>query len=171
MATKANSPKAGAKKVGRPSGYSPEIADKICALIREGYSERQIAKMEGFPSITTIGTWKDLHPEFLAQSAHARRVSAQLFDDRNAELTRRIDELIQLSVASQEGVPRGVMEGFKLLIQENNRQASIRDDSRYGDRRTVKLEAGGSSEGLKTAYAELAEALTKAPTEGEDGEA
>lgn len=59
------------KKIGRPSGYSLELAKKICALIAEGKSERQVAQMEGMPSVATMRNWKDAHPEYLALSARA----------------------------------------------------------------------------------------------------
>ena len=36
--------KAAPKKMGHPSKYMEELAQKICDLIREGKSERQICK-------------------------------------------------------------------------------------------------------------------------------
>lgn len=58
-------------KRGRPSLYSTELAGRIVELIAEGHSERQIAKMDGMPSVRTILSWKDQHPDFLRQSARA----------------------------------------------------------------------------------------------------
>ena len=40
MASKPN-----ASKMGRPSIYTPELAEKICELIRDGVSERKICGM------------------------------------------------------------------------------------------------------------------------------
>ena len=44
MASKPN-----ASKMGRPSIYTPELAEKICELIRDGVSERKICGMPGMP--------------------------------------------------------------------------------------------------------------------------
>ncbi len=43
--------------VGRPSTYSDELAKKICQKIVEGYTIRQIAKLDGFPASSTIFLW------------------------------------------------------------------------------------------------------------------
>lgn len=67
MASKPN-----ASKGGRPSTYTPELAERICDLIREGKSERQICKMPGMPDAVTLRRWKDTNPEFCTQSARAR---------------------------------------------------------------------------------------------------
>ena len=70
------------KKMGRPTRYSHELAEKICDLIRSGKSERQICAMKGMPSIQTLWVWKEKHPEFLEQSARARADSADFYNDR-----------------------------------------------------------------------------------------
>ena len=67
MASKPN-----ASKMGRPSIYTPELAEKICDLIREGKSERQICKMPGMPDAKTLLRWKDTNSDFCLQSARAR---------------------------------------------------------------------------------------------------
>lgn len=42
---------------------------------------------------------------------------------------------------------------MRASMQELARSAAIRDDSRYGDRKTVKVEPGaGAGEGLKAFY-------------------
>lgn len=63
--------KSAPRKLGRPTKYTPELAAKICDLIREGMSERLICSQKGMPSTVTIRTWKDSNPEFLLQSARA----------------------------------------------------------------------------------------------------
>lgn len=72
-------------RIGRPSLYSEALAEKICGLIEQGYSERQIAKMDGMPSQDTMTDWKDRHPWFLRRSARAREISAELYDDKRRE--------------------------------------------------------------------------------------
>lgn len=64
--------KSAPRKVGRPTKYTPELAEKICDLIREGLSEREICSQKGMPDASTLGRWKDNNQEFCIQSARAR---------------------------------------------------------------------------------------------------
>lgn len=150
MATRTNAPK---RKPGRPSSFTQELADKICEMIADGKSEREICRMEGMPTAVTLRKWKDANPEFLVQSARARQESADLYDDQRRAIC---DELTTLARnAAEEGVPipKGVVEAMRASMQELARSAAIRDDSRYGDRKTVKVEPGaGAGEGLKAFY-------------------
>jgi hypothetical protein len=56
---------------GRPSDYSPELAETICNLLIEGNSLRAIEDMDGMPSKTAILRWVAKHPEFRDQYARA----------------------------------------------------------------------------------------------------
>jgi hypothetical protein len=46
-----------AKKTGRPSKYTPEIAQQMCEQLAEGIPLRQICRQEGFPEWRTIYDW------------------------------------------------------------------------------------------------------------------
>lgn len=134
------------KKIGRPSLYSDALAAKICDLIEQGYSERQIAKMPGMPSTVTLGKWKDEHPDFLRQSARARQASAELFREEALQVARDAAGLADKiagrdpnDVSTLTDLPKGFVEAKKLLVQELNREAAIRDDRRFGDRKRVDL--------------------------------
>lgn len=61
---------------GRPSKYNKAVAAKICALLSQGQSLRTVAKAKGVPSIQTIFTWMQKHPEFLEQYTRAKQESA-----------------------------------------------------------------------------------------------
>ncbi len=45
------------KPTGRPSKYTPEIAQKMCELLSEGVPLREICRMEGFPAWRTVYDW------------------------------------------------------------------------------------------------------------------
>ena len=135
MASKPN-----ASKMGRPTIFTPELAEKICDLIREGKSERQISKMPGMPTAFTLRLWKDSNPDFLAQSARAREESAEKFNDELLELQANLNNELQTRLLSGDDFPKGTVEAFKVLMQEKARQISWRDDSRFGDRKTVKIQ-------------------------------
>lgn len=133
--------KSAPRKVGRPTKYTPELAEKICDWIREGLSEREICSQKGMPDASTLGRWKDNNQEFCIQSARAREASAEKFNDELLELQANLNNELQTRLLNGDDFPKGTVEAFKVLMQEKARQISWRDDSRYGDRKTVKIQS------------------------------
>lgn len=64
------------KKIGRPTKYTQELADAICAQLSLGYSIRTVCHGEDMPSVQTIFTWFRKHPEFLEQYTRAKQEAA-----------------------------------------------------------------------------------------------
>ncbi len=60
-----------AKKVGRPSDYTQELADSICEMISNGKSLRAVCLVDGMPVASTIFKWMREHEEFSKQYARA----------------------------------------------------------------------------------------------------
>lgn len=135
------------KKLGRPSSYTEETAQKICDFIEHGYSEAEISKMQGMPAETTIGLWKDAHPEFLVLSARARAKSAAMYRARALKLAEELSDKASTALKGELLVgddacyelPKTYVEAKKVLIQELNREAALRDDANFGDRKRVDL--------------------------------
>lgn len=150
--------KAAPKKMGRPSKYTEELAQKICDLIREGKSERQICKMPNMPTAMTLRRWKEGNPDFCAQSARAREESAEKFNDELLDLQDELNDQLQTRLSTGEDFPKGAVEAYKVLMQEKARQAAWRDDSRYGNRKTVKVDATDNAKGMAEVYAKMLEA-------------
>jgi hypothetical protein len=68
--------------MGRPSDYTPEMADKICELLADGQSLRMICAAEDMPSTAAVCRWLGKHSEFREQYARAREAQADsLFDE------------------------------------------------------------------------------------------
>lgn len=126
-------------KMGRPSLYSKELAEKIIALIEEGHSERKICKMAGMPDIRTLTRWKDDHEDFCLQSARARRRSAEKFNEQRMEEAEWLRDIVHNAMLGGGDIPKGVVEGTKAVMQELAREAAIRDDSRFSDRKKVQM--------------------------------
>ena len=70
---------------GRPSSYTQDAADAICALLAQGWSLRRVIeqgcneeefKGVNFPSVATVFSWMRNNPEFLKQYARAKQESA-----------------------------------------------------------------------------------------------
>ncbi len=136
------------KKRGRPTLYSKELADKIIDLIESGVSETKISKKNGMPSLRTLQNWKDKYPDFLQRSARARQTSAEMFRDEalkiaydTAQFAEDVANHKKLTIGGIPlcDIPKGYVDAKKLLIQELNREAALRDDSRFGDRKRVQM--------------------------------
>lgn len=128
--------------VGRPSGYTQEIADEICTQLAEGNSLRTVCKAESMPCVKTVFTWLRIYPEFLQQYEKAKEESADL----HAE-----DMLDIADNGSNDWMSANDPEnpGFKLNGEHINR-SRLRVDTRkwiasklkpkkYGDKSTTEL--------------------------------
>jgi len=61
--------------VGRPSVYTPEIAERICASLEAGRSLNRICKAEDMPAESTVRLWdKEDREGFSAKYARSREV-------------------------------------------------------------------------------------------------
>ena len=77
------------RKVGRPSLYSPELADHICSLIMDGESMIAICKRPGMPDRGTVIRWLETLPDFATKHAHARAWQAEHMDDLILDTAKR----------------------------------------------------------------------------------
>lgn len=64
--------KAPPKPRGRPSKFTPEIADEICARLAEGEPLRQICRDPHMPNWSTVYDWMDSDKAFSQRIARAR---------------------------------------------------------------------------------------------------
>lgn len=58
--------------MSRPSSYTSDIAESICARLADGESLRQICQTEGMPGYATVRRWERENDEFRALSTRAR---------------------------------------------------------------------------------------------------
>lgn len=59
-------------KVGRPTAYTKELADRICEQLASGDSMRTVCKAKGMPAMSTVFKWLREHKEFSEQYARAK---------------------------------------------------------------------------------------------------
>ncbi|QVW08793.1 terminase small subunit protein [Phage CBW1004C-Prop1] len=72
--------------MARPSKYTEATAKKICVLIAEGQSLRQISDQDGMPNKATIMRWLAANDAFCDQYAHAKERAAYLMADEILEI-------------------------------------------------------------------------------------
>jgi predicted secreted protein len=58
--------------MGRPSSFTQEKADEICARISDGESLREICREEGMPAWRTVFDWEESQPDFRNRILRAR---------------------------------------------------------------------------------------------------
>jgi len=78
---------------GRPTDYTPEIAEIFCSYLAEGLSVRTICRFEEMPSKRTFFRWLNKHPEFRTQYEVAKEQSVPaLYEDMMDDLMDDVGE-------------------------------------------------------------------------------
>ena len=72
--------------MGRPSSYTQELTDRICARLAAGESLRTVCKDDDMPSVQTVFTWMRVHPEFLEQYTRAKEESADALIEESLDI-------------------------------------------------------------------------------------
>jgi hypothetical protein len=75
-----------AKKTGRPSIYSDELVDSICALLSEGKSMKSVCAMDGMPSMQTAWRWLRENDVFREKYTMAKQESADALVDEMLDI-------------------------------------------------------------------------------------
>ena len=94
--------------VGRPTDYTPEIAETVCSWIAGGDSLRAFCRQNGTPDVTTVCRWIVRHPEFRQQYAQAREAAGYAHGDGVIEVVELLrDGTLDASTA------KAMMDGLK----------------------------------------------------------
>lgn len=67
--------------MARPTDYTEQVADRICAGLIDGRSLRQICQDDGMPGKQTVFDWLERHEGFRTKYARAREMQADVMDD------------------------------------------------------------------------------------------
>lgn len=93
--------------MARPTDYTPEIAEAVCAWIAGGQSLRSFSRQNNTPDVTTVCRWIVRHGEFRQQYAHAREAAGYAHGDgviEVVELLREGDIDAQTAKAMMDGL-------------------------------------------------------------------
>ncbi len=137
-----------ARKRGRPTKYTPELADRICERIAGGESLRAICRDETMPADSTVRGWDtDDREGFSAPYARAREAGCEAVADEILEIAddstndfmerRRGDGSIEM-VFDSEHVQRS-----RLRIDTRKWLLSKMLPKKYGDRLELSGKDGG----------------------------
>lgn len=120
--------------MGRPSIYTKELADKICAELAQGISLRTVCLAEDMPVAATVFNWLRTNKEFLEQYAGAKEESA---DAMNEVLMDLGDEAVRLAQAVDPKASSAVVQGVKLKADNMKWAMSKMKPKKYGDKLDV----------------------------------
>ena len=129
---------------GRPSSYTPEIADAICERIAGGESLVRICAGDDMPSRETVRRWRDVNPDFVAKCARAWDMQADVHAEKVAELADKCEA--------------GTLDPNAARVASGNRQwlAARMAPRRWGERQQVDQrlvdEAGRDREPLNVVF-------------------
>jgi len=107
-------------KIGRPTRYSDEIADRICGSLVEGESLRSICTEMGF-GLRMVFRWLEDHEYFKQQYARARQVQAEVW----------ADEIVQISNKPNVGIRTKTTDrGTEVIEGDNVERSKLQVDAR-----------------------------------------
>ena len=112
---------------GRPTTYTPEVAEEICARLAEGESLASICRDEAQPKYRTIYGWLQRHDAFALNYASAREAQADADADAISDMAAQVR-----SGALDPTAARVAMDGYKW-------SAGKRKPKVYGDRSDLTL--------------------------------
>jgi hypothetical protein len=112
---------------GRPSLYTPELAQAVLDRLSNGELLVEITDSDGMPSASTISLWKRTIDGFSQAYAHARQVQAQVVAERAVAKARQ---------AKDAGLGRLAFDADRWL-------ASRIDPANYGDKIQHTGDGGG----------------------------
>jgi hypothetical protein len=116
---------------GTVHSYSLAIAERVCDLVADGYTLREIEREPDMPSRQAIRRWLNQHPTFAVQYARARQEQADGFVDR-----------IHTIIHDKDIDPQRA----KIIADHLRWEASKRNRSVYGDKIDVDARVSVSHE-------------------------
>lgn len=142
---------------GRPSLYTPELADRICDLVStHGISLRRICeKYPDLPHSDTINEWRAKKNEFSAQYLAAREKQAHILFDTSFEDIEEIKHYYYEDIKSGATcVDAGIVAAQRALANHKTFMASKIRPKDYGDKQIIE-QTTSENEQLKSELAEL----------------
>lgn len=119
--------------LGRPSIYTNELCEIICARIALGESLNKIVTDDAMPAMTTVFRWLREKEDFRHNYEAAKAEQAELFADQIAEII----DTEPLQVVDQNGVSRvdsGWVSWQRNRVDARKWIASKLKPKKYGDR-------------------------------------
>jgi len=121
-------------KTGRPSKYTPELAEEFLEAYSQGVSVSEICTWEGMPDRVTLWRWRQDNEAFATAYAQARKANAEHIEDRMVDVERQVmDGELEPQAAN-------------VVLASQRWRARVMHPAQYGDK--VDLTSGGKAVSL-----------------------
>lgn len=121
---------------GRPTDYTPELGDAICAMLAEGQSLSRICKRDEMPSAVTVYAWLRKHNEFLNNYVRAREDQADTLADEIVGIADDGSNDTYVTEAGTEVVNHDHIARSRLRVEARKWVAAKLKPKKYGDKVT-----------------------------------
>jgi len=126
-------------KIGRPSRFTQELADHICAELAIGRSMRTVCRLDDMPAMSTVFQWLRERPEFSEQYARAKAEAADVLVEEILDIA---DDATNdwMEVHDKDGVAAGYklngehVQRSRLRIDARKWIAAKLKPKKYGER-------------------------------------
>lgn len=131
-----------ARKPGRPSKYTEELANTICARIAGGESLIAICRTEGMPVRDTVHRWVLENPVFSDKYAQARDMQAEFYAEEIIEIADDSSQDMTEDANGNERVDYDHIARSRLRVDARKWYASKVAPKKWGD----KIQHGGAED-------------------------
>lgn len=130
---------------GRPSTFTQDLADRICAELAEGRSLRSVCREDWAPSTQTVFRWLREHQAFRNQYARAKEEAADALADEIIDIADEREGKAIMSEGEEVAVvfDATAVARNRLRIDARKWVASKLKPKRYGDRVELAGPEGG----------------------------
>jgi hypothetical protein len=123
---------------GRPSSFTPEIADEICEKLIDGKSLRSICCDPAMPGVATVCRWLAANDEFRKQYARAREAQADTLADEIVDIA---DDGSNDYMGEDDKYNGDAVQRSKLRVDARKWVAAKLKPKKYGEK--IDVTSGG----------------------------
>lgn len=120
--------------MGRPSSYTPELVESICARLAEGEPMTVICRDEGMPAPRTVRDWEASMPEVSAAIARAREEGEYVMAEDCLQIADDGRRDYQVLDDGREVVDHDHIQRAKLRIDTRLKLLAKFNPKRWGDK-------------------------------------
>jgi hypothetical protein len=138
----AGAPEQAATPEVRPAGLTDELIERICEHVAEGASTREIAAMDGMPSVASFNRWLAASEVF---REHYARAKAAAMDRMAEEILEIADTAERDTYVDSEGntrVDNEVIARSRLRVDTRKWLMAKLAPKKYGDAVAIKHSGG-----------------------------